>query len=261
MTLHVPHITVDTLCEIGPALSAAIVGEVARWGCVRISQSSDPAHYQLAMPALGRLFGRPMFHKLSDEFGIHPIRYIPGMGEYANANHDDLAPHTDGSFEQDPPAAMVIYTQQPSPQGGHSILASGDDLLDHIQQAGQDVLAGLLRPDAFRIRRDDREASRAVLEINGDRLKLAFRYADTLPITVHPDAQVGYGLVRDWVADPANRTELVLTVGEVLIFDNTRLLHGRTAYSSHAHERLLFGLWCDGEDAAAGARFGIPRRE
>jgi len=257
--VFLPHIAAESLAPLDEGLVADVIDAVVEFGCVRISQIGRPSGPTESLAPLSRRFGKPVRHKLSDEHGVHPIRYIPGYPEYANAANGDLPLHTDGSFEPSPPATMLMYCETPSSMGGLSTLALGDELLGHIARTAPEALPGLRRPDAFRIRRDDREAARAVFEDRGDRLRLAFRYADDLPIRVHPEAEEGYRIVREWVADPTNAIAFRLESGEVLIFDNARMLHGRTAFPTDSG-RHLHGLWCDGVDADPGIRFGIPKR-
>lgn len=256
--MHLPRLSVKTLSAMSDSFIAEVIDAMNEFGCARITQTGRPAGPTESLSPLGRLFGAPIHHKLSDRHGVHPIRYIPGYPEYANAVNGDLLLHTDASFEPNPPAVMLMYSETPSPEGGLSTLASGDELYAHIADVAPEALPGLSRPDAFRIRRDDREASRAVLENRGDRWRLAFRYADNLPIRVHPDAETGYAMVRKWLMDPANAIAFRLEPGEVLIFDNARMLHGRTAFPKDAG-RSLHGLWCDGVGGDPRLNYGIPK--
>jgi alpha-ketoglutarate-dependent taurine dioxygenase len=194
---------------------------------------------------LGTRFGEPHFHKLSDEYGIHPIRYIPGFPEYANANVEFLGLHTDGSFEPDPPVFMIIYCETPAETGGHSRLASGDELYWHLHNKHPDHLRALSRPAAFTITRDDRKAQRSVFTSDGDMVRLAYRDGTDICLEIHPEAQDAFQYVRNWLADEANYIDLKLQPGEVLILDNTRMLHGRTTFPRES-SRSLHGLWCKG---------------
>lgn len=254
--MHLSKLAVGALDGIEQTLIGDVITAVTEFGCVLISQTERPAAPSVALPPLGRIFGRPIHDTLSDEKGIHPIRHIPGYPEYANTVCGDLQLHTDGTFQTTPPAVMLMYSETPSPTGGLSTLASGDALYAYLRDTAPEALPGLARPDAFRIRRDAREAAQAVFSRHGGRLRLAFRHAEDLPMEVHPEARRGCDLIRGWLSDPANSIAFRLEAGQILIFDNTRILHGRTAFPRNSR-RSLFGLWCDGVSGREIA-LGIP---
>ena len=70
----------------------------------------------------------------------------------------------------------------------------------------------------------------------------------------------GFDLIRDWIARPESSEQIRLERGDCLIFDNSRMLHGRTAFPKDGG-RALFGLWCDGVSAHPDLRFGIPSEQ
>ena len=255
--MQIPRLSVPEIAPNDADLVGNMVNAVTASGCVLVSSQSEPGDLGDLLARLAPAFGRPVHQKLSAANGVHPIRYSPGHPEYANANCGDLALHTDASFEPNPPLIMLMACEQPSPDGGKSVFASGDALLNHLATVAPGCLRGLFRPDAFRIKRDAREATRAVFSKVDGRVRMAFRYAEDLKMTIHPDAAEGFRLIRDWIADPASSQTIGLERGDVLVFDNSRVLHGRTAFPKDAG-RALYGLWCDGDDAHPDLAFGIP---
>lgn len=241
--LEVPVLTLDDT-----GIASEVSDIVREHGCVLVSQNGNDADPVTTLRVLSGEFGSPVYHKLSDEHGIHPIRYIPGYPEYANANVEELGLHTDGSFEQNPPAFMLIHCEAASGRGGESTLASGDELYAHLLEEHPDFLRALQLSNAFTIWRDDRTAKRSVFRLDGDRVILAYRSGRDVRINIHPDAVEAFNHVRQWLLDPANFLKLKLKPGETLIFDNKRMLHGRTAFSRDS-KRSLHGLWCDGVQA------------
>ncbi len=242
-----PEVKVNSVSEMTPGEWESLIEIINHNGCAHLIQSGGPDGPVESLHALGNRFGKPIYHKLSDDYGIHPIRYIPGYPEYANANFEDLGLHTDGSFEDDPPVFMMIYCETPSNIGGYSTLASGDALYAHLHANFPSYLDALCRPAAFKISRDDRTASRSVFLRIGDRYRLAYRSGSDVRLEVAPNAMEAFEYVRNWLLDPENYLVFKLQPGEILIFDNTRMLHGRTAFPPGAH-RSLYGLWCDGGD-------------
>jgi alpha-ketoglutarate-dependent taurine dioxygenase len=210
---------------------------------------------------LGKCFGRPIFHKLSDERGVHPIRSIAGYASYANTTSADLLLHTDGSFESFSPRVMLMMCEVPARTGGLSRLCNGATIFAHLLNNHPASVAGLMRPDAFSIRRDDRVASKPVFKREGDRILVTFRYGGDVDIQVHPEAQAGYQAIVEFLENPGNFCEFLLARQELLVLDNTRVLHGRTAFPKH-ELRILHGLWLDGLNASEGPGvFGFPAED
>ena len=240
-----PTLRVGSVSRMSPEDHARLREQVEAHGCVHLIQTGEQDSPVDTLRALSVHFGDPVFHNLSDEYGIHTIRYIPGYPEYANANVEELGLHTDGSFEKTPPAFMLIHCEAASGEGGDSTLASGDRLYNHLKAAHPDYLAALSAPGAFTIWRDDRMAERSVFTQMGKRIRLAYRSGYDVRIDIREDAVEAFHHVRDWLLQPENFVRFKLQPGETLIFDNMRMLHGRTAFSRDSN-RSLYGLWCNG---------------
>ena len=109
-----------------------------------------------------------------------------------------------------------------------------------------ETLAGLFLSDAITIKRDDRKASKPVFVLREDNFtQMIYRSGRDVSIKIHPKAQQGFWEIERFLANPDNYIEFRLAAGQILILDNTRLLHGRTSFSQNSN-RKLHGLWCDG---------------
>jgi alpha-ketoglutarate-dependent taurine dioxygenase len=216
-----------------------------RFGCVHIRQTAGCTGSVESLCQLGRCFGKPIFHKLSDKHGIHPIRYIPGYPEYANANVEELDLHTDGSFEKTPPTFMLMYCERPAEEGGDSRLASGDRLYRHLRADRPYDLSVLSRPGVFTITRDNRRAQQSVFTTVNGRVRIAYRSGTDIRLEIDPEAVAAFHYVQRWLQQPSNFMTFKLGASDILIFDNTRMLHGRSAFARES-SRSLYGLWCDG---------------
>ena len=60
-----------------------------------------------------------------------------------------------------------------------------------------------------------------------------------------------YAAVRALVVDPARALELTWAPGQVLLFDNWRMLHGRTRYTGN---RVFLGCYTNHEDLESAYR-------
>jgi alpha-ketoglutarate-dependent taurine dioxygenase len=246
-------------------ISGLSTGEIARihelfWqeGAVLVAPAVDEeVDASLALSHLGKEFGAPIFHKLSDENGVHPIRSIPGYSSYANTTSADLLLHTDGSFEAHSPRVMLMLCEQPARSGGLSRICHGAAIYAHLTSNHRGSIDGLMRPDAFSVRRDDRVASKPVFKLEGGRMIVTFRYGIDVDIQVHPKARAGFQAIVDFLEAPGNYCEFLLARHELLVLDNTRVLHGRTAFPA-GDPRILHGLWLDGRASGAQPRtFGF----
>lgn len=252
-------IEVDGLDVLPAETIQDIVGSVSQTGCVLVRQMGNaPVTHTLALSRLGSHFGHPIRHRLSDENGVHPIRNIRGYPSYANTTNAELLLHTDGSFEENPPKVMLISCEIPAPSGGQTRICFARSLHDRLLQDFPSELAGLWRDDSFTIRRDDRRSSKPVFKrVGRDRIAITFRFGNDVEIDIHPEAANGYRRIVSLLGDPANFIEFKLQSNEILAFDNTAVLHGRTDFASDAG-RVLHGLWLDGQPAGGSLLLGFP---
>ena len=251
-------IEVDNLEEIPAAVVAEIVSTVSEDGCVVVRQTGAGAvDHSRALARLGRHCGSPIRHKLSDDNGVHPIRTIPGYPSYANTTSADLLLHTDGSFEESPPKVMLISCETPAPVGGHSRICFGRDLYDRLRRDHPTELDGLWLDDSFTIRRDDRKSSKPVFKrVEHDRVAITFRFGRDVEIDVRPESANGYNRIVSLLGEPSSFVEFKLQANEILVFDNTAVLHGRTDFAPDSG-RVLHGLWLDGRPAGRALPLGF----
>jgi alpha-ketoglutarate-dependent taurine dioxygenase len=244
-----PRLAVQRLAGLSAEDVAGVQQLLQQEGAVIVTpvneEEVDPSQ---VLSQLGREFGEPIFHKLSDARGVHPIRSIPGYASYANTTSADLLLHTDGSFETYSPRVMLMLCELPARRGGMSRICDSAAIYAHLKRNYPGSIDGLMRQDAFSVRRDDRVASKPVFRREGDRMIVTFRYGKDVDIKVHPDAQAGFHAIVEFLERPENYCEFLLRRHELLVLDNLRVLHGRTAFAPD-EERILHGLWLDGRDA------------
>ncbi|WP_448562508.1 TauD/TfdA family dioxygenase [Trichothermofontia sp.] len=198
---------------------------------------------------LEQYFGQIIRHNQSDELGILPITLLPDYPDYANTHHHQLALHTDGAFETVPPAVMAMQCEVADATGGLSCLVDGYEVYQYLHQVDPVGLQYLFEPDVFHIERDNQSAQRAIFWHDRDgRLKIAFRSDTVAKIRVKPCAQAVFERIKDYLADPDHQFQWRLQPGQILIFDNMRMLHGRTAFPPNS-QRQINGLWFKGQAA------------
>ena len=195
--------------------------------------------------SLPRLLGNIVRQNQSDEQGIFPIRVMPNFSEYANSNNRDLALHTDGSFEKIPPKVIAMYCEVAAKEGGLTQLVDGKLVYDYLVKTDPEGLTTLFEPDIFTIKRANQSATRAIFSQHNHKIYMTYRSDDYAKISVNEKAVKPFTLIKDFLADPANQIVFKLQTHQILVFDNNRILHGRTAFEVNDN-RILHGLWFDG---------------
>jgi len=166
----------------------------------------------------------------------------------------EVSLHTDGTYTLDPPGLQMFHCLHFDGSGAQSILADGfrvaaelkrDDpaafeVLSHVRVPGQYIEKGVhLRARHPIIGLDEKGNPRRICFNNHDR-------AAFLPQGV--EVGVFYDALRAFhrlLADRARHLRFTLKPTEVLLFDNWRVLHARTAYTGR---RRLAGCYLNRED-------------
>ncbi len=162
-------------------------------------------------------------------------------------SHHDLAPHTDEPFRYSPPGIIAFHAISPATEGGDSILIDGFRLAEELRQRDPEAFALLSTvPQAFERRFNghfDLLCHARAIFLDGHGAVCGFRFAErstSPPRLANGEAEAFYHarrMVTDLIADPAYRIVLRLNAGEMLLFDNHRLMHGRTAVTGARHLR------------------------
>ncbi len=189
---------------------------------------------------------------LAHAMALAPIRYdsegaviidirdqgVIGRPGFANSQQFDL--HTDLSYVENPPELMAMHVVTASCSGGHTLLATADRAVSQLDP--HDI--ALLTQPAFCFNppkhyTGDAEASpRPILRRRSTTsFWVRFRHDGLTAIT--PAAERAAQRFAD--ALKACQIEIPLPERSVLILDNFRVLHGRTAFenSGSASQRLL----------------------
>ncbi|MFJ8625322.1 phosphonate degradation HD-domain oxygenase [Kitasatospora sp. NPDC093550] len=164
-----------------------------------------------------------------------------------------IAPHTDNPYRDPVPTLQLLHCLENSATGGDSGLVDGFTaaaLLREESPADFETLARTPVPFVFRDRRTELRADRPLIDVDPRGRIREVRFNNRSIGTLRGSAaerDAFYTAYRRFAAITL-RPELQLTFrlgpGDCLVFDNTRLLHARTAFRQDGH-RHLQGCYAD----------------
>lgn len=180
---------------------------------------------------------------------------------YSKPNPNDLAytphaigPHTDNPYRDPVPGIQLLHCLNNQTEGGYSTLADGLSIVETLRQEDPQSYK-LLTETVVRFRFFDTDAELVSFHplIEKDALGniLGIHYSprlDDLPLM--PSEQLRqYQIARkklgEMLEDSHFEKKFKLSSGELMMFDNNRVLHGRTQFDPQQGERHLQGCYID----------------
>ncbi|WP_405011144.1 TauD/TfdA family dioxygenase [Kitasatospora sp. NBC_01539] len=164
-----------------------------------------------------------------------------------------VAPHTDNPYRDPVPTLQLLHCLHDAATGGDSGLVDGFAAAAALRAEAPDDFAVLTRtpvPFVFRDRRTELRAERPLIETDGSGRIRGVRFNNRSTGTLRlpaAEADAFYAAYRRFarvILRPELRLGLRLTAGDCLIFDNTRVLHARTAFAQDGR-RHLQGCYAD----------------
>lgn len=151
-----------------------------------------------------------------------------------------LDPHTDEMYRIEPPAITLFQVVQPAIEGGESTLVDGLRIAERLSQESPGALDALTTiPARFHRELDDGhifdlQAMIFPRDLHGTISGIRFNDRCMAPVDAPPDDVVRFynavEVLFDLLIEEEETVELDLRAGEMLIFNNHRLLHGRRAF-------------------------------
>jgi gamma-butyrobetaine dioxygenase len=173
-----------------------------------------------------------------------------------------LSPHTDNPYRDPVPTVQILHCHLSAADGGDTVLVDGFAAAAQLRAEDPGSFAVLTRtpvPFGYRDRGSDLRACQPLIELSADGRIRGIRFNNrSLQALRRPPGEVAafYAAYRRWaerLARPEQARTLRLSPGDCLIFDNTRVLHGRTGFTSTG-DRLLQGCYADLDGLASTLR-------
>lgn len=172
----------------------------------------------------------------------------------------ELRPHTDGTYSLDAPGLQMLLCVDYDATGGESIMVDGLQIAADIKQEDPELFADMTRIEVTGLYKGDGVELRARRPIfrlgaNGDIAQVTFNNYDRDTVRL-PDRDMRqlYAAIRSFEARanaPEYQWRYTLKPGEMLVFDNWRVLHGRGAFQGR---RKMSGAYVNREDYESRVR-------
>jgi alpha-ketoglutarate-dependent taurine dioxygenase len=198
---------------------------------------------------------------------VYDVRSVP---QPENLAYSDLGLglHTDNPYREPVPGFQVLHALIASPDGGDSLFGDGYAIAEHLRTTAPDAFAVLSHTAVpFRYRSKDAElyAERPLIQLtcSGEVSAVHYNSRSIAPLRLAAyDAGPFYSAYRRFATllrDSRYHLQLRLGDGDLVVFDNRRTLHGRTAFSSARHPRHLRGCYLTRDSVYSEA--SLLRRE
>lgn len=191
--------------------------------------------------------------------GMWRTEVLPGGGNDTAYSTVALPAHVDGCYMGDPPGLQAFHCLRADPSGGHTLLVDGLAVAEGLRGAHPDTFAALAATPLQYHHTDSVHRLRAwhtpiaLDPQSGAVTGIRFNNDDRAPLAL-PSRSVGavvasmpalYLHIRRLLAalrTPSHELWMPLRPGTLLIFDNQRVLHGRSGFNC-ASGRILSGAY------------------
>jgi alpha-ketoglutarate-dependent taurine dioxygenase len=205
---------------------------------------ATPAAILEVMPLVGRV--------LDTNYGLtFDVRSVP---QPQNLAYSDLGLglHTDNPYREPVPGFQALHVLVASNEGGDTLFADGFALAEHLRRSAPDDFARLTStavPFHYRSPDADLYAERPLIQLSARGAVSAVHYNNRsvapLGIGAH-EALPFYDAYRRFarlLREARFQLRTRLGGGTLVVFDNQRTLHGRSAFSSARQPRHLRGCY------------------
>lgn len=187
-------------------------------------------------------------------FGAYfDVRSVPDACDLAYTSLF-LDPHTDNPYRSPVPGVQLLHCLVNETSGGLSTLVDGFAAAETLRAQDPQGFEVLVRtPVRFRFKDTDTELVRSspLIEVDGTGRLEAINFSprlDYVPLLSPPQLAAYFRarkLLDHLLRSPQNEIRFLLGSGDLMMMDNRRLLHGRTAFDPREGLRHLQGCYID----------------
>jgi Taurine catabolism dioxygenase TauD, TfdA family/Gamma-butyrobetaine hydroxylase-like, N-terminal len=195
---------------------------------------------------------------------------VRSVAQPANLAYSDLGLglHTDNPYRDPVPGFQALHALIPSTDGGESLFADGFALAEHLRATAPEAFRELTQtpvPFLYQSRDAELYAERPLIQLTAAGAVAAVHYNSrsiapvSLPAAQAPRFYAAYRRFGALMREPRFQLRTRLASGTVVVFDNQRILHGRTAFASAQFPRHLRGCYLTRDSVYSEA--ALLRRE
>jgi gamma-butyrobetaine dioxygenase len=172
--------------------------------------------------------------------GVDRIRFDPARNTGGFTAHA-LLPHTDSCWRQSVNGMTLMHCLEAHPGGGESLLVDGFQVANRLRETAPeafDLLSNVPLPFAAPVSsQDEWRAMGRVIHCDADGEVMGIRYNGNsihgldLPEHLLRPACESLERFEEILYDPELCFRMMLRPGDLLVMDNQRVLHGRTAFN------------------------------
>ena len=228
------------------ALRSAL-GDVAKFGLVRLADA------ETMLDEVERTVSRFGFIRETNYGRLFEVRVVTDPDNLAFTARA-LEPHTDNPYRDPAPTLQLLHCIQDSGEGGATFFLDGLALAEWFRTHHPDDFAQLARnavPFAYASASGERYTARTPvirLDADGNLTGLRFNHRALQAVDFEAAKTARWYDAYLKFAKAADARErhfaFAMQPGDIVIFDNERILHGREAFSGASH-RLLRGCYSD----------------
>lgn len=197
---------------------------------------------------------------------VFDVRAVPKPDNLAYSDLG-LGLHTDNPYREPVPGFQALHALVTSPDGGESLFADGFALAEHLRaQCPHDFEVLTTTPVPFHYASADADlyAERPLIQLRCDGAIGAVHYNNrSIAPFLSTDRRAesfyaSYRVFAQLLRDQRFQMRFRLRDGDLVVFDNQRIMHGRTAFTSGNHPRHLRGCYLTRDSVFSEA--GLLRR-
>jgi gamma-butyrobetaine dioxygenase len=179
-----------------------------------------------------------------------------------------LGLHTDNPYRDPVPGFQALHCLVASPDGGENIFADGFAIAEHLRSVDAKAFAVLtqtLVPFHYRAKNADLYCERPLIRLAPSGAVEGVHYNSRsiaplpFPAAAAEEFYAAYRRFAMLLREERFQLHVKLRPGDLVVFDNQRVLHGRSAYTSARYERHLQGCYLSRDSVLSAA--AVLRRE
>ncbi len=192
---------------------------------------------------------------------VFDVRSVPRPENLAYSDRG-LGLHTDNPYREPVPGFQSLHALLTSTEGGDSVFADGFALAEYLRASDPVAFACLTQtpvPFAYRSADADLYAERPLIQLSCAGAVAAVHYnsRSIAPLRLGAHAAerfyVAYRRFAGLLREPRFQLKFRLRDGDLVMFDNQRILHGRTGFSSDRYPRHLRGCYLSRDSVYSAA--------